>query len=405
MTANKSRDRISVLALVDGLPSQENPHLWIHVVNQMEVLSQRCEITLVSPVKMPPPMPKYTAERGRLNETFTYTGTIGSTRYYQPRYMDLPRGSYRYNDYSRVASIVACVLKERIPVDLVHAHFAYWPGYAGGIVGKILRKPVLLTVYGSDINQMTCPEFPRPLWRERALAALQIGKRIIAVSCSLQGMLNELGYAKKSTVISLGFEGDRFEVLNRPMCRQRLRLSIDKKILLYSGNMEPVKGTDIAIEAFCRLGRERDDLIFVMVGAGTMRPSLEQVVRQAGLSGRVSFEGRKTNDEVAIYYNAADLLVMPSRNEGLGVSIMEALACGTPVVATQVGGIPEIISNKRLGILVEPENPRALAEGIYRGLERTWNREYLHRHAQQFTWNKIAPQIYQVYKEMVNGHR
>ncbi len=82
---------------------------------------------------------------------------------------------------------------------------------------------------------------------------------------------------------------------------------------------------------------------------------------------------------------------------------MEALVCGIPVVAMRVGGIPELITNERLGILVEPEKPKALAVRISSGLERSWNREYLHQHAQQFTWENIALQIYQVYLEMTKG--
>lgn len=399
----ESSKQVNILMLVDGLPSPENPHLWLHVVNQAKVLSQRCKITMVSPVKMPPPLPKYTAERVRLDIAFPYTGTIDNVHFYQPRYMDLPRGSYRYNDYSRVTSIVACVLRERIPVDLLHAHFAYWPGHAGGIVGKILRKPVLLTVYGSDIHQMARPDFPRPLWRERALAALQMVKRIITVSCSLQQMVTELGHGAKADMISLGFVGEQFEVLDRSICRQSLGLSNANKILLYAGNMEPVKGTDIAIEAFKRLNRSHNDLIFIFIGDGQLRSKLEQVVSNVGLSERVHFEGAKPNVKLARYLNAADLLVVPSRNEGRPAIIMESLACGTPVVATRVGGIQELLSDDDLGMLVEPENTEALAKGISSALERMWNRDHLHQHAQRFTWEKITPQICHVYRRMAKN--
>ena len=402
---NKVQDRIRLLVLVDGLPSPENPHRWTHVIEQVKALSPWCETTLVSPVIVPPPLPKYAAERARLNEAFVYTGIIGGVRFYQPRYMDLPRGSYRYNDYSRVASIMACVLRERIPSDLVHAHYAYRPGHAGGIVSRILRKPCLLTVYGSDIHQTTRPDFPLPMWRERTLAALRMSDRIIAVSRSLQRMVDDLGYGQKTDVISSGFAGERFKVLERSRCRRHLGLPADKTILLYVGNMEPVKGTEIAIEAFRHLCRKRDDLMFVLVGDGTLRPGLEQAVEHAGLSGRVRFEGRKPNVEVALYLNAADVLVVPSRNEGRPAAIMESLACGTSVVATRVGGIPELISDESLGVLVEPENPEALADGVLRALDRDWDRERLHEYAQQFRWEKIAPQIVQVYEEVLGRRR
>lgn len=336
-----------------------------------------------------------------MKEVFAYTGYIGNVRFYQPGYMDLSRVSYRYNDYSRMASIVVCTFRERISPDLVHAHFGYWPGYAGGIVGKILRKPILLTVHGSDIHQMTRPEYTLPMQRERVLTALRMCDRIIAVSYSLRQMLNELGYGQKTVVIPSGFVGGRFHVLERKMCCLRLGLPVDKKILLYVGNMLPVKGTDIAIEAFLHLCRERDDLIFVLVGDGELRPGLEDVVRGSGFSCRIRFKGWRSNDEVSTYLNAADVLVLPSRNEGRPAVVMEALSCGTPVVATRVGGIPELISNASLGELVEPENPDSLANAVCNALRRTWNREYLHEHVQQFSWEHIAPQIYRCYLELL----
>lgn len=391
---------MNILGLVDGLPSKEKPSTWIHVIEQVKILRRWCKITLISPVMVPPPLQKYAAERAILKETYAYRGTIGKVRFYQPRYMDLPRGSYRYNDYSRIASIVACVLREKIAIDVVHAHFAYWSGHAGGILGKILRKPVILTVHGSDIHQMTRPDFPQPLTRARVLTALRMSNRIIAVSHFLQQMIVELGYGEKTEVISSGFVAERFAVMDRTMCRSRLRLPYDKKILLYVGNIEAVKGTDISIDAFCRLCREREDLFFVLVGDGSLRSELEQVVSREGLKSRVHFEGRKLNAKVAQYMNAADLLVMSSRNEGRPVAILESLACGTPVVATRVGGIPELISDESLGILVEPEDPQALAEGISSALGRNWKRDFLHEHAQQFTWENVAPQIYHVYMAM-----
>ena len=393
---------MNVLVLWDGFISTMKSTPWIHVTEQVKVLSSWCNITMISPVMVSPPMPKYAAEKRQIEETHPYTGSINNVRFYQPRYMDLPRGSYRYNDYSRVASIVACVLRERIPVNLVHAHFGYWPGHAGGIVGKILRKPVLLTTHGSDIHQMTKPDFYKQLWRVRVLKALRSSKRIIAVSNALKEMITELGYGEKTNVISTAFVSKDFGVFDKNLCRKSLGLKNDSRIILYIGAMRMVKGTDVGVKAFIKLIQKQNKIMFVLIGDGDLRPDLENVVEQAELSNNVFFLGRKNNNELAIYLNAADLLVVPSRNEGRPVVILESLACGTPVVATRVGGIPELISDEHLGILVEPENPDALATGISEGLRRTWNRELLHQHAQQFTWENIAPKIYKIYSEMVN---
>jgi len=398
----RSPFRPAILNIVDSLPSHDEPSLWIFVFKQAQSLSRRCKITVIAPVMVPPPLPKYAAEKRQIEENHPYTGKIDDVRFYQPRYMDLPRGSYRYNDYSRIASIIGCVFRERIPIDFIHAHFAYWPGYAGGIIGKIIRKPVLLTVYGSDIHQMTKPDFPHPLWRKRVIATLQMSNRIIAVSNVLKDMITELGYGEKTNVISNAFVSKNFEVFDKNMCRKSLRLQNDSKILLYIGSMRMVKGTDVGVKAFIKLAQKHKKIIFFLIGDGELRLNLEKVIKKAGLANKAFFLGWLENNELAVYLNAADLLIVPSRNEGRPVVILEALACGTPVVATRVGGIPELIINENLGILIESEDPEALAMGVSRALERNWDREYLHQHAQQFTWEEIAPQIYKVYLRMVS---
>ena len=392
----------AILIIVDSLPSHDDPNRWIFVIKQVQNLSRRCKITVIAPVIVPPPLSKYAAEKSQIEENHPYTGKIDSIRFYQPRYIDLPRGSYRYNDYSRIASIIGCIFRERIPIDIINAHFAYWPGHAGGIVGKILRKPLLLTVHGSDIHQMTKPDFPRPLWRKRAIAALQMSNRIIAVSNALKDMITELGYGEKTSVISSGFVSKNFGVFDRKMCRKSLGLQNDNKIILYIGTMRMIKGSDVGVKAFIKLAKKNDKVIFVLIGDGELRPDLEKVIRHAGLSKLVRFEGWKPNAELVEYLNAADLLVVPSRNEGAPIAIMESLACGTPVVATRVGGIPELLINENFGILVEPENHDAFAKGISSALERSWDRGLLNRHAQQYSWENIAPRIYKIYSDMIN---
>ena len=111
----------------------------------------------------------------------------------------------------------------------------------------------------------------------------------------------------------------------------------------------------------------------IIIGDGSEREVLEQQVLDEGLEEMVFFLGRKDHTIIPLYVNASDILIVPSRNEGRSVATIEALACGKPVVASRVGGIPETIVNDQLGILVEKENPVALADGIMNALNRTWD--------------------------------
>ena len=389
-----------VLAIVENLPNNRNSS-WGFVSDQLRALSMYCKITIIVTPNEPWHLGKGGGRKQKV-DGLAYAGRLGDIPFYQPRFQSVPRYSYYWDDYSRMFAILGCVLRQRIEFDLIHAHFAYRTGYIAGKVAKALRKAMVLTVHGSDIHQQTRIDYPRRMWRDRTLKALGMSSRIIAVSRSLQQMVNQLGYGSKTCVIPSGFVGEYFKPQDQSLCRKRLGLSPRTRVLLYVGGMMKVKGTDLLPETISILLHTLDDLLLLMVGGGPMEEGLKKEFKARGLSKRVRFVGRLPNDQVGEYMNAADLLVLPSRNEGRPTVVAEALSCGRPVVATNVGGIRETLQNNSLGVLTEPENPAALAGAIVQCLERDWVREHLHSFAQQFTWANIVPRINEVYEEVLS---
>ncbi|HFC53701.1 MAG TPA: glycosyltransferase family 4 protein, partial [Gammaproteobacteria bacterium] len=190
------------------------------------------------------------------------------------------------------------------------------------------------------------------------------------------------------TVIPNGIEEGHFYPRDRGEMRAALRLGENLQIVLCVARLEPVKGVEILIRAFARL--EGSHRRLVIVGDGIERERLQRTVERLEQSGRVSLVGEKPHDEIPLWINAADLVVLPSTNEGWPNVLMESFACGKPVVATRVGGVPEIVTSPSLGVLAEPGDPDDLARALEEALARNWDAEVIRARVRGRGWRVVA---------------
>src|SRR5262249_43768192 len=269
------------------------------------------------------------------------------------------------------------------------AHYIYPDGFAAVILGRMLRIPVIVSARGTDINLF--PTFPtiRPMirWTLRQAAG------IITVSQQLKDKVLALGArADKVQVIGNGVDSQRFHPVDQAEARRRLCLPADAKVVVSVGALVPYKGFHSLISAVAEIAPIHPQLRVAILGEGSHRRVLEQLIRDHSLHNQVFLLGTRPNDELRYCFSAADLSCLLSSREGQPNVVLESLACGAPVVATKVGGLPEMLTSAELGILVDPTR-KSITSGLQQGLEKQWDRSAIARRFASRTWDKVSIEV------------
>lgn len=249
--------------------------------------------------------------------------------------------------------------------DCVLSYWAHPDGEAAVRLARALGVPSVVMVGGSDVLLLTRD----PRRQECIRRVLQQADAVMAVSRDLAEKVVALGVAPQRVhVLRRGVEGSLFSPGDRATARQELGLPADQRLLLWVGRMVPVKGLDTLLAACERLRQRTPDFQLCLVGDGPLRPALVAEVQQRGLSAHVTFAGSVEHAELGPWFRAADVTVLPSRSEGVPNVLLESLACGTPFVASAVGGVPEIAGHAAAR-LVPPDSPEELAAALEAALQ------------------------------------
>lgn len=270
------------------------------------------------------------------------------------------------------------LLREGFDFDLIDAHYYYPDGVAAALLAKWFRKPLVITARGTDVNLISRYFVPRQLIRWAANRA----SSSITVSNALSEVLSSLKVDRsKLTVLRNGVDLNRFHPQPQAEARQTLGWP-NAPTLLSVGNLVENKGHDIAI----RLLTQLPDFRLVIVGAGPERNALENLSAKLGVTERLIFAGRVAQQNLLTYYSAADILILASSREGWPNVLLESMACGTPVVATEVGGIPEVITTSDAGRMTDDRS----STGFLKIIKELWDnypeRTAVRRYAEMFSW-------------------
>lgn len=281
--------------------------------------------------------------------------------------------------------------------ELILATWAYPDGFAAIVLGKLLKVPVIIKVHGSDINENTL------LWgvQPQVSWVLKNAAGVLCVSRDLADKVAKLGANRLTTeVIYNGVDMSKFFPKNQNECRRKLDLVSHSNIILYVGNLKYAKGCVDLLEAFALFAKSNKDTYLIYVGAGQCSNSIKQEAEKLAIGEQVILTGSKAHEELPLWMGAADVVTLPSHNEGVPNVLLEAMACAKPVVASKVGGIPEIIP-EYAGFLVEKQNKQSLAEALQKALVIKWDEQRIMHHAQQFTWEKNISQL----TKLIDTHR
>lgn len=306
--------------------------------------------------------------------------TLHGIEVLHPRYPLLPKigmSSAPFLMAGACARSLRKVLENGYEFDAIDAHYFYPTGVAAMLLGLRFGKPVVITARGSDINLIAQHAIPRKLmvWAARRAAG------VVAVSQALKSSLERLGVdGSKISVLRNGVDAVAFRPLDRDA--ERARLGVGGTILLSVGNLIELKGNELVLRSLKSL----PEATLFLVGDGPDRARLESVARELGVGHRVRFIGAVPQTDLPRYYSAADALLLASSSEGWPNVLLEAMACGTPVVAARVGGTPEIVTSPAAGLLFEPRPVEALETAVRQLLESPPSRAETRRHAENFSW-------------------
>jgi len=380
---------LRVLIVSHLWPRADFPHLGIFVADQVAELANHCYISVVAPVdlthygeelalrELTSLMPKYRARSQP--EFLPFGGLI-------PRVIPF-RGRFLRKTFAVSTARNLCRALDHNKLDqydLVHAHTLFPDGLACAFWLENKSIPLVITAHGSDVHSI-------PSGVRKALPAiLKRADRLIAVSRSLADKLIALGAdPARISVLPNGFSADLFDRIP-DIVRERRKI-------VFLGRLGAIKRVDLLIRA---LAHCPPDAVLEIAGDGAARSHLESLTRELNLHQRVKFLGMISREEVPRFLAGAALMCIVSEKEGWPTVIFEALACGTPVLATAVGGIPEALAKPELGNLVPADiSPPELADQIESALMKEWDHAAIHQYALQYSWEAISSRIYQIYQQ------
>lgn len=381
-----SSKKIRLLTFSTLFPSSARPGHGIFVETRLRELvsSGKVESRVIAPV------PWFFSADPRFGEWARMAATpLRESRngfdVQHPRYLLPPKVGMNIAPLTLAVAAIASVrrlLDEGYDFDLIDAHYYYPDGVAAALLGRHFKKPFTVTARGSDINFISAHWLPRKLmqWSAgRASASIGVSKALTRAMEHLE--------MPASTLLTMpnGVDLEKFRICSQVSTRAELGW-LEAPTLLSVGNLVENKGHHLAIESLQRLPEFR----LVIAGQGPERNALETLVLRTNMSSRVSFIGSVGQDKLAKCYSAADILVLPSSREGWPNVLLESMACGTPVVATNVGGVQEIVTSPSAGRLMAERTAKDLAEAIAILWKQRPDRQAVRLCAQQCSWQSTT---------------
>ncbi len=352
---------------------------------QFAELSKLCEVEVLATIPWFPGAAALQrwSPAGRLSSV-PAEESIDGMRARHRRFVFLPKIGHGIAGPLYAASLATTALRYRNRVDVVLGAWAYPDGFASVAVAQMLGVPCVVKLHGSDMNVVARMRGPRQALKW----ALPRASRVVAVSRPLADRAIELGVSPgRIDIVLNGIDREIFRPADRADARRQLGLDPATKIVLYVGHLKETKGVFDLLHAFKLRGDELSGVKLVLVGGGAEATACRALSEQLGVAA--TFVGEQPHERIPLWFAAADVLTLPSWNEGMPNVVVEALACGRPVVATAVGGIPDVVKGDG-GELVPPRDPQALGTALARTLAKQHDPAAISRALERPDWSTSA---------------
>jgi glycosyltransferase involved in cell wall biosynthesis len=357
-----------VLILTKVFPNSVNRHGSAFNRQQFVRLSRLCDVHMIALIPWFPGAHLFSAasEAGRLHAV-PAREEIDRLEVKHPRAFFFPRFGHAMNPMTFALSLLPTVFPLRKQVDVILGSWAFPDGIAAIELGRWLRLPVVVKVHGSDLNVLPGHSSIRRVFRRK----LPLADRLVAVSRPLAAKAAELGVPPdRIAVVPNGVDRTLFAPRDRTEARRELGLPAGR-LILYVGRLESAKGVLDLLQAFDQIAPSSPELCLALVGDGSEMSRCRDA--RAKWPGRVFVPGVQPLAQVARWTAACDLLTLPSWNEGTPNVVLEALASGRRVVATRVGGIPDVLGSAAIGEMVSPRCPDELAQALLRAVHSSYD--------------------------------
>lgn len=393
--------RLVVFSSLFPHPGQPNAGLFVR--ERMFRVGDKSSLVVVAPVPWFPLQGLVRLWRPHFRPAAPRMELQSGVRVFHPRFLSVP-GYLKWLDGLFMALAALGVMRRlhrEFRFDVIDSHFAYPDGYAATLLGKWLRVPVTITVRGTEV-----PLARTRLRRRLMQVALRRASHVFAVANALAEHAKRLGApVDKVSVVPNGIDIVKFHPVDRNVVRRQLNIDGDARVLVSVGGLTERKGFHRVIEVLPELLAQFPDLIYLVVGGacaeGDWRGRLEYLASELGVNSAVRFLGPIPPDQLKDPLSAADVFVLPTRNEGWANVFLEAMACGLPVVTTDVGGNQEVVADASLGTIVPFGDAFALRGALVAALERQWDRDRILRYAHENAWDMRIPALRERFSKLM----
>lgn len=383
---------LKLLVATTLYPNSQQPRHGVFIETRLHQLQQTGEVAasaVIAPVPWFPLTGKrfgQYAEYAKVPKHEVWQGV----EVFHPRYLVIPKIGMLLTPLFLFLSFWLCVRRlqtQGYHFDLIDAHYFYPDGVSAAWLAKCLRLPLVISARGTDLNLI--PEYPLP--RKMILWAAKKAHAVITVSAALRARFADIGGdSRQVSVLRNGVDLARFSYQEKsPDSAPFHMLSV--------GNLTKLKGHDLIIRSLVQL----PDAQLTIIGQGEEASRLHALVDELALNNRVKFVNNVPQAELGRWYAQADVLILASSREGWPNVLLEAMACGTPVIATRVGGVPEIVSQDHVGIVLDERTPDAIAQAVQQLQIKALDRHAVRAYAEQFGWSEVADAQIHLYKKVV----
>ena len=386
---------IKLITFTTLYPNSSQPRHGVFVENRLRhlLMRQSIESIVIAPVPWFPFRYKIFGQYSVYADVPRYEKRHG-IEIYHPRFLVVPKIGMLISPFLLALGALNTFRKIKsngYQYQIIDAHYFYPDGVAACLISKWLSKELVITARGTDINLIPIYKLPRSL----ILWAGENAKSIITVCEALKDELINIGAkSNKITVLRNGVDLKHFQIT----AQNEQENSASHKTLLSVGHLIERKGHHIVIEMLKSLPHCK----LIIVGGGELENHLKNLTKKLDLVDRVTFVGEVQHKDMPAYFNSADALVLASDREGMANVLLEALACGTPVVAFDAWGAREVIKESVAGRLVKKREPEAFAKEIMHLFDNNSSREDVREYAEQFSWDYTTQGQLDIFKSILN---